>query len=66
MTIEELDFSVRSNNCLRRAGINFVGDLTKKSEADLKKVRNLGTKSLEEVKKKLADLGLSLRKDDEE
>ena len=52
MTIEELDFSVRSNNCLRRAGINFVGDLTKKSEADLKKVRNLGTKSLDEVKKK--------------
>jgi DNA-directed RNA polymerase subunit alpha len=66
MTIEELDFSVRSNNCLRRAGINIVEDLTKKSESDLKKVRNLGTKSLEEVKKKLADLGLSLRKDVEE
>ena len=66
MLIEELDFSVRSNNCLRRAGINTVGDLTNKSEDDLKKVRNLGTKSLEEVKKKLADLGLSLHKDEEE
>ncbi len=66
MLIEELDFSVRSNNCLRRAGINIVEDLTKKSEDDLKKVRNLGTKSLEEVKKKLIDLGLSLRVSDED
>ena len=66
MTIEDLDFSVRSNNCLRRAGINTVGDLVHKSEDDLKKVRNLGTKSLDEVKKKLADLKLALRKDDEE
>jgi len=64
MTIEELDFSVRSNNCLRRAGINTVGDLVAKSEDDLKKVRNLGTKSLDEVKKKLADLSLALRKDE--
>ena len=66
MSIEEMDLSVRSNNCLRRAGINTVGDLINKSEDDLKKVRNLGTKSLEEIIKKLVDLQLSLRKDDEE
>ena len=66
MSIEELDLSVRSNNCLRRAGINTVGDLISKSEDDLKKVRNLGTKSLEEIIKKLIDLQLSLRKDEEE
>ena len=66
MSIEELDLSVRSNNCLRRAGINTVGDLINKSEDDLKKVRNLGTKSLEEIIKKLVDLELSLRKDDED
>ena len=66
MSIEEMDLSVRSNNCLRRAGINTVGDLINKSEDDLKKVRNLGTKSLEEIIKKLIDLDLSLRKDDEE
>jgi len=66
MSIEEMDLSVRSNNCLRRAGINTVGDLINKSEEDLKKVRNLGTKSLEEIIKKLIDLQLSLRKDDEE
>lgn len=65
-SIEEMDLSVRSNNCLHRAGINTLGDLTNKSEEDLKKVRNLGTKSLEEIKKKLVDYGLSLRKDDEE
>ena len=65
MSIEEMDLSVRSNNCLRRAGINTVGDLINKSEDDLKKVRNLGTKSLEEIIKKLIDLELSLRKDDE-
>ena len=63
MSIEEMDLSVRSNNCLRRAGINTVGDLINKSEDDLKKVRNLGTKSLEEIIKKLVDLQLSLRKD---
>ncbi|KRM60172.1 DNA-directed RNA polymerase subunit alpha [Secundilactobacillus malefermentans] len=64
MTIEELDLSVRSYNCLKRAGINTVQELNDKSEADMMKVRNLGRKSLEEVKAKLADLGLSLRKED--
>ena len=66
MSIDDLDLSVRSNNCLRRAGINTVAELTQKSEEDMMKVRNLGRKSLDEVKKKLADLGLSLRKSDEE
>lgn len=64
MTIEELDLSVRSYNCLKRAGINTVQELSNKSEEDMMKVRNLGRKSLEEVKVKLTDLGLSLRKDD--
>lgn len=64
MTIEELDLSVRSYNCLKRAGINSVQELTDRSEADMMKVRNLGRKSLEEVKVKLTDLGLSLRKED--
>ncbi|MGO1811285.1 MAG: DNA-directed RNA polymerase subunit alpha [Lacticaseibacillus paracasei] len=64
MTIEELDLSVRSYNCLKRAGINTVQELTNKTEADMMKVRNLGRKSLEEVKNKLADLGLGLRKED--
>ncbi|AEH46217.1 MULTISPECIES: DNA-directed RNA polymerase subunit alpha [Parageobacillus] len=64
MTIEELDLSVRSYNCLKRAGINTVQELTQKTEEDMMKVRNLGRKSLEEVKAKLAELGLSLRKDD--
>ncbi|MDO1604532.1 DNA-directed RNA polymerase subunit alpha [Lactobacillus sp. YT155] len=64
MTIEELDLSVRSYNCLKRAGINTVQELTDKSEADMMKVRNLGRKSLEEVKVKLNNLGLSLRQDD--
>ena len=62
-TIEELDLSVRSYNCLNRAGINTVYDLTEKSEAEMMKVRNLGRKSLEEVKIKLADLGLGLKND---
>ena len=62
-TIEELDLSVRSYNCLKRAGINTVYDLTEKSEAEMMKVRNLGRKSLEEVKIKLADLGLGLKHD---
>ena len=66
MSIDDLDLSVRSNNCLRRAGINTVKELTQKSEEDMMKVRNLGRKSLDEVKKKLTDLGLSLRKSDEE
>jgi DNA-directed RNA polymerase subunit alpha len=64
MTIEELDLSVRSYNCLKRAGINYVHELTQKSEEDMMKVRNLGRKSLEEVQEKLTELGLSLRSDD--
>ncbi len=66
MSIDDLDLSVRSNNCLRRAGINTVEELTMKSEEDMMKVRNLGRKSLDEVKKKLSDLGLSLRKSEED
>ncbi|MGJ9384526.1 DNA-directed RNA polymerase subunit alpha [Salipaludibacillus neizhouensis] len=61
MTIEELDLSVRSYNCLKRAGINTVQELTQKSEEDMMKVRNLGRKSLEEVQEKLAELSLGLR-----
>ena len=64
MTIEGLDLSVRSYNCLKRAGINTVQELTNKSEADMMKVRNLGRKSLEEVKAKLHDLNLSLRSEE--
>lgn len=64
MTIEELDLSVRSYNCLKRAGINTVQELSTKSEEDMMKVRNLGRKSLDEVKHKLEDLGLGLRNDD--
>lgn len=60
MTIEELDLSVRSYNCLKRAGINTVEDLTNRTEEDMMKVRNLGRKSLEEVLQKLHALGLSL------
>ena len=62
-TIEELDLSVRSYNCLKRAGINTVHDLTEKTEPEMMKVRNLGRKSLEEVKVKLTDLGLGLKND---
>ena len=65
MTIEELDLSVRSFNCLKRAGINTVEDLISKSEEDMMKVRNLGRKSLEEVIAKLASLNFTLRSDDE-
>ncbi|GAW90881.1 DNA-directed RNA polymerase subunit alpha [Calderihabitans maritimus] len=65
MTIEELDLSVRSYNCLKRAGINTVEELIQRTEEDMMKVRNLGKKSLEEVTSKLAELGLSLRKADE-
>ncbi|WP_352419148.1 DNA-directed RNA polymerase subunit alpha [Proteiniborus sp.] len=65
MTIEELDLSVRSYNCLKRAGINTVEELTQKSEEDMMKVRNLGKKSLEEVQQKLEELGLGLKKSDE-
>lgn len=65
MSIEDMDLSVRSYNCLKRANINTVSDLTKKSKDDMLKVRNLGLKSLEEVIKKLEDLGLGLRNDEE-
>ena len=65
MTIEELDMSVRSFNCLKRAGIDTVEDLTNRTEEDMIKVRNLGKKSLEEVILKLHSLGLSLKKEDE-
>lgn len=65
MTIEELDLSVRSFNCLKRAGINTVEDLINKSEEDMMKVRNLGRKSLEEVIAKLESLGFTLHKEDE-
>lgn len=64
MTIEELDLSVRSYNCLKRAGINTVQELTHKTEEDMMKVRNLGRKSLEEVQEKLGELGLGLRKEE--
>ena len=65
MTIEELELSVRSFNCLKRAAINTVEELTQRSEEDMMKVRNLGKKSLDEVKHKLEELGLSLRQSDE-
>ena len=65
MTIEELDLSVRSFNCLKRANINTVGDLTSKTEDEMMKVRNLGIKSLEEVVGKLTSLGFGFRLDDE-
>ena len=65
MTIEELDLSVRSFNCLKRAGINTVGDLIGKSEDDMMKVRNLGRKSLDEVMGKLATLGFKRRKEED-
>lgn len=65
MTIEELDLSVRSYNCLKRAGINTVEDLTNRTEDDMMKVRNLGRKSLEEVIQKLHGLGLSLAPSEE-
>ncbi len=65
MTIEELDMSVRSFNCLKRAGIDTVEDLTNKTEEDMIKVRNLGKKSLEEVIYKLHSLGLDLKKEEE-
>lgn len=63
LTIEELDLSVRSYNCLKRAGINTVSELARKSEEDLIKVKNLGRKSLKEVKEKLDSLGLGLNRD---
>ena len=65
MAIEELDLSVRSYNCLKRAGINTIAELVERDEEEMMKVRNLGKKSLEEVQQKLALLGLSLRASDE-
>ena len=65
MSIEDMELSVRSFNCLKRAGINTVEDLTRKSKEDMLKVRNLGLKSLEEVIKKLESYGLGLRNDEE-
>ena len=65
MTVEELDLSVRSFNCLKRANIHKVGDLIEKTEEEMMKVRNLGKKSLDEVIAKLAQFGLSLRQEDE-
>lgn len=65
MTVEELDLSVRSYNCLKRAAINTVEELTDKSEDDMMKVRNLGRKSLEEIQKKLEELGLGLKTNEE-
>jgi DNA-directed RNA polymerase subunit alpha len=64
-TIEDLDLAVRSYNCLKRAGINTVGELTNKTSDDMMKVRNLGRKSLEEVLAKLKELGLQLNVGDE-
>ena len=65
MSIDELELSVRSYNCLKRAGINTVEELTNKTSEDMMKVRNLGRKSLEEVLGKLKELGLELRNGDE-
>ena len=64
MTIDDMDLSVRSYNCLKRANINTVEDLCSKTEEEMMKVRNLGRKSLEEVINKLAMMGLSLASDD--
>lgn len=63
-SIDDLDFSVRAYNCLKRAGINTLGDLTSKSELEMMKVRNLGKKSLKEVMDKVKDMGLKFREDD--
>ena len=65
MTIEELDMSVRSFNCLKRAGIDTVEDLTNRTEEDMIRVRNLGKKSLDEVIQKLHSLGLDLKREEE-
>lgn len=63
-SIDDLDFSVRAYNCLKRAGVNTLGDLTSKSELEMMKVRNLGKKSLKEVMEKVKDMGLKFREDD--
>ncbi len=65
MTIDDMDLTVRSNNCLKRAGILTVEDLTKKSKSDMEKIRNLGSKSLEEIEEKLHSLGMAFRVDEE-
>ena len=65
MTIDELDLSVRSYNCLKRAGINTVDELIQRDEVDMMKVRNLGRKSLDELRQRLASLGLSLNKSED-
>ena len=65
MTIEELDLSVRSFNCLKRAGINTVDDLINKSEEEMMKVRNLGKKSFDEVREKTAVTGFDLSSDED-
>ena len=64
-SIDDLDLSVRSYNCLKRAGISSVEELVKTTEEEMMKVRNLGRKSLEEVQQKLEELGLSLRASDD-
>ena len=61
---DDLDFSVRAYNCLKRAGVNTLGDLTAKSEVEMMKIRNLGKKSLKEVIDKIKDMGLRFREDD--
>ena len=63
-SIDDLDFSVRAYNCLKRAGVNTLGDLTAKSEIEMMKIRNLGKKSLKEVIEKVKDMGLKFREDD--
>ena len=63
-SIDDLDFSVRAYNCLKRAGVNTLGDLTEKSELEMMKIRNLGKKSLKEVMDKIKDMGLKFRDDD--
>ena len=63
-SIDDLDFSVRAYNCLKRAGVNTLGDLTAKSEVEMMKIRNLGKKSLKEVIEKVKDMGLKFREDD--
>ena len=63
-SIDDLDFSVRAYNCLKRAGVNTLGDLTAKSEVEMMKIRNLGKKSLKEVIDKIKDMGLRFREDD--
>ena len=63
-SIDDLDFSVRAYNCLKRAGVNTLGDLTEKSELEMMKIRNLGKKSLKEVMDKIKDMGLRFRDED--